>query len=121
MGLDMYACTTTKNIPAVDFAKPGDTKEIFYWRKHPNLHGWMQKLYEKKGGEDPDFNIAPLRLDASDIDALEKAVEADDLPLTAGFFFGRSRPESRQETLDFIRCARKAIAKGERVFYLAWW
>ena len=24
--------------------------EIAYWRKHPNLHGWMEDLYYKKGG-----------------------------------------------------------------------
>ncbi len=121
MGLDMYAHTTAENIRAVDFARPKDADELFYWRKHPNLHGWMQKLYRKKGGRDPKFNVSPVRLDGGDIDRLEKAVLADTLPLTAGFFFGHSRPENRQETLDFIRLARKAITSGKRVYYFAWW
>ena len=24
-------------------------REIAYWRKHPNLHGWMHRLWESKG------------------------------------------------------------------------
>lgn len=22
--------------------------ELHYWRKHPNFHGWMEKLYPRK-------------------------------------------------------------------------
>ena len=121
MGLDMYAHTTHEDIPAVDFGRPNDAEEIFYWRKHPNLHGWMEKLYRKKGGGDPDFNLAPVRLEAADLNALEKAVEADSLPHTIGFFFGESQPEDREDTLNFIRLARLALASGKRIYYYAWW
>jgi hypothetical protein len=33
-----------------DYVSPTITKprEIAYWRKHPNLHGWMEKLAERK-------------------------------------------------------------------------
>ncbi len=72
MGLDMYAFTTSENIAAVDFDDPEDAVQVCYWRKHPNLHGWMQKLYRAKGGKDDDFNLNPIRLDPADIDALEK-------------------------------------------------
>jgi hypothetical protein len=45
MGLDMYAMTTTEAVAdAVDF-KVGIAAELHYWRKHPNLHGWMEALY----------------------------------------------------------------------------
>jgi hypothetical protein len=50
MGLDMYALTTSENIPAVNFKDPKDIEELYYWRKHPNLHGWMEALYRLKGG-----------------------------------------------------------------------
>lgn len=121
MGLDMFAGTTRADIPAVDFDKPEDAEDIFYWRKHPDLHGWMEKLYKKKGGAEEEFNLVPVRIDNSDLDQLEKVVNADKLPHTIGFFFGVSGPEDKVPTLNFIRRAREALASGKRVYYYAWW
>lgn len=121
MGLDMYACSTAENISAVDFREPKDAEGIFYWRKHPNLHGWMEALYKKKGGKEPDFNLVGVRLDSSDLDLLEKVVRADMLPHTSGFFFGVSKPEDKDRTLEFVRLARAVVASGKRVYYHAWW
>src|ERR1700690_335349 len=95
MGLDMFAYTTTADISAVDFDDPTDSDELFYWRKHPNLHGWMEALYRTKGGIDDDFNVAPVRLDATDLDALEQVIKRNGLPETTGFFFGESRPKEK--------------------------
>ena len=48
MGLDMYASITKELLASqVDF-KPTEASELHYWRKHPNLHGWMQELYFAK-------------------------------------------------------------------------
>jgi len=121
MGLDMYACTTSQDIPEVDFEDPHDAARLFYWRKHPDLHGWMEQLYRSKGGADDAFNLAPVRLDAADLDALEKAVTADELPETDGFFFGVSRPEEKSLDLEFIRKAREIIGAGKKVYYTSWW
>jgi hypothetical protein len=121
MGLDMYAFTTNENVPAVDFPDPADAADLFYWRKHPNLHGWMEALYRTKGGVDDDFNVAPVRLDATDLDALEEVIKRNGLPETTGFFFGESRPEEKTRDVEFIRKAREAIAGGKRVFYTSWW
>jgi hypothetical protein len=121
MGLDMYAFTTRKDIPPVDFPDPSDTAKLFYWRKHPNLHGWMETLYRTKGGKDDQFNLAPVRLLAADLDALEKAVRGNELPETSGLFFGESRPEEMNRDLEFIHRARDAIASGKAVFYTSWW
>ena len=122
MGLDQYAFTTTMKLSAkVDFAHPEDAKELHYWRKHPNLHGWMEMLYHRAGGRDRDFNTSPVILDAAILDALEKVVALDLLPVTEGFFFGRSDGSERDDDLEFIEKARKAIADGETVFYVAWW
>lgn len=121
MGLDMYAFATATDIPAVDFEPPEDSVEIACWRKHPNLHGWMQQLYlTKEGGEDI-FNCANVRLDAGDLDKLEEAIREDSLPYTEGFFFGRSDGSERAEDEMFIHKARDALAKGKRVFYTSWW
>ena len=58
MGLDMYAFSTNaKPKTDVDFeTKNFKPEEVHYWRKHPNLHGWMQSLYDAKGGTESNFN-----------------------------------------------------------------
>lgn len=121
MGLDMYAFKTRHAVPETDFEVPDDVELIAQWRKHPNLHGWMQDLYYERGGVGPDFDCDTLRLDLADIDALEKLVLADQLPETTGFFFGESLPEDKELDLAFIAEARKAIAEGFSVFYDSWW
>jgi hypothetical protein len=30
--------------------------ELHYWRKHPNLHGWMEQHYREKGDSAKSFN-----------------------------------------------------------------
>lgn len=120
MGLDMYAYKTEQQIAQAGFNEPDDATEIAYWRKHPNLHGWMEALYERKGGT-ALFNCETVRLESGDIDALERAVKADLLPPTTGFFFGESRPEEKDDDLAFIKAAREALAEGYNVFYTSWW
>jgi len=121
MGLDMYAYRTREAIPPADFGAPEDAAEIAYWRKHPNLHGWMQMLYESKEGADPEFNCNNVRIDAADLDILDQCVRTNMLPHTTGFFFGESTAEDKLIDLAFIDAARKAIAEGDRVFYTSWW
>ena len=121
MGLDMFAYITRAEIPPVDFERTENSTQLFYWRKHPNLHGWMEKLYRSKGGTDAEFNCVAVRLELPDIDALERAVGADGLPFITGFFFGESGPEDKQADLEFIRKARVALKDGLKVFYTSWW
>jgi hypothetical protein len=121
MGLDMYAFTTTKTPEtAVDFTTENAT-ELAYWRKHPNLHGWMEQLYRAKGGTDADFNCVNVALTADDLDRLERDLRNHGLPHTEGFFFGASRPEEIERDFAFIAKARAAIAEGKTVFYTSWW
>ena len=124
MGLDMYAFTTKfKPKTPVDFKIADDVTitELFYWRKHPNLHGWMEQLYRSKGGEGSDFNGDKVALTLADLDALEAAIREEVLPETTGFFFGESRPEEKNSDFEFIDLARKAIAQGLTVYYDSWW
>lgn len=120
MGLDQYAFAT----------RDGVERELAYWRKHPNLQGWMEQLWEEKGrpnwdGESNpmgDFNCVRLPLTAEDIDALESAITEGTLPETAGFFFGDDSDEHyREQDLKFIADARAAISDGEDVSYDSWW
>ena len=130
MGLDMYANAGSKE---------------FYWRKHNRLHGWMEELWESKGKpfngkleDNPlgDFNCVELELTLEDIDQLEEEVVNMTMPETAGFFFGGDSFEYKDEDgndfsegdyfhkkddIKFIEEARKALDKGQRVTYSAWY
>jgi hypothetical protein len=121
MGLDMFALTTTeKPASQVDFDTEQHT-ELHYWRKHPDLHGWMEKLYREKGGADESFNCVPVVLAASDLDRLEADIRESRLPDTQGFFFGDSNGSESTSDLTFISKARAAIQSGLTVYYTSWW
>lgn len=137
MGLDMHAYrmgyTPTKEVDFSDeiFAKDDrgeldyetpivGAKEIAYWRKHPDLHGWMENLYREKGGREQSFNGDLVVLTLADLDRLEEDILRKNLPKTTGFFFGESGEISLKD-LEFILEARKAIQEGDTVFYDSSW
>jgi hypothetical protein len=124
MGLDMYAWRVKSDNIVNDLEhKQENPEELFYWRKHHDLHGWMENLYRAKGGDKLDFNCVPVRLTLEDLDKLESAIRAKLLPETKGFFFGNNPPdeESNLRDLDFIDEARDAIESGDAVYYDSWW
>jgi hypothetical protein len=118
MGLDQFAFAVASN---------GSKEEIAYWRKHPNLQGWMESLWESKGRpnahkDDDSFNCVELELTKEDLDNLETAVTNASLPDTVGFFFGsNSDVEYGRQDLEFIQKAREALDSGLTVVYDSWW
>lgn len=97
-------------------------REIAYWRKHPNLHGWMEKLAQDKGLSYDSFNGIELELTYDDLLLLELDVIAGTLPSTSGFFFGQNSDEEyRENDLKFIREARAELFMGLKVFYNSSW
>jgi hypothetical protein len=71
MGLDMYAFVTAeKPLATVDF-ETFHSERLHYWRKHPNLLGWMEALYREKRGSAEKFNCVYVLLSAEDLDRLE--------------------------------------------------
>ncbi len=123
MGLDMNAfATKAKPETEVDFStKNFEETELHYWRKHPNLHGWMESLYYEKGGKADSFNCVPVVLDNEDLDNLEYDIKEGNLPDTQGFFFGISSGDEDNDDLEFVAKAREAIANGKTVYYTSWW
>ena len=106
-----------------DYVNPKVTKpiEIAYWRKHPNLHGWMERLWRHQGNEG-DFNGDELELTWEDIDHLEQDIESHKLPGTTGFFFGDPSDDYYYENdLKFIKEARSQLFLGLKVFYNSSW
>lgn len=127
MGLDMYAYTANRAQENWD-----NQREIAYWRKHPNLHGWMERLWESKGRPRPDtdsdrdavFNGIELELSREDIDLLEQDILSGVVGKldTRGFFFGDASDDYyRDHDLKFVRDARAELFCGLKVFYNSSW
>ena len=130
MGLDQYA-TARKGEPRTvkseytytdlegnehegvdEYLEWDNTIELAEWRKHPNLQGWMESLWHVKGNSG-EFNCVDLELTLDDLDALEKALDNEALPETAGFFFGGNADDHYAEAdREFIVQARAAIKQG---------
>lgn len=148
MGLDMYAYVANRAGEQDEFYEvegryidgewvvAGKTKprELAYWRKHPNLHGWMEHLWVRKRNAEGnpvvelanelagDFNGVELELTWEDLDELERAVTNKQLPATSGFFFGNDADDHyRENDLQFIREAKAEIFVGLKVFYNSSW
>ena len=121
MGLDMFAKTTSEAVESATDFEVQDSSELHYWRKHPNLHGWMEELYFEKGGSCESFNCTTLALTMEDLDRLEKDVKNGNLPDTCGPFFGESDGSETEDDLAFIAKAREALSQGLTVFYSSWW
>jgi hypothetical protein len=127
MGLDMYAYAAPK--AGDENAYAPDSREIAYWRKHPNLHGWMEQLWRKKGCPGgvghinaPTFNGIELELTWEDIANLERDIREGKLPNTTGCFFGsNSDNHYLDQDLEFITEARTQIFLGFKVFYNSSW
>lgn len=95
--------------------------ELAYWRKHPSLHGWMEKLYHAKGGNG-DFNGDELELTWEDVDMLEHDIKNGQLPFTEGFFFGKPSDNTYyKQDLKFCLDAKAEIFLGFKVFYNSSW
>jgi hypothetical protein len=97
--------------------------EIAYWRKHPNLHGWMYNLWVSKGNSG-EFNGDELELTWEDIDQLEYDVELGRLKNVeaTGFFWGDPSDDYYYEAdVKFIKEARSQLFLGLKVFYNSSW
>ena len=147
MGLDQYAYVAARagqnsewwdgaelDADTRDYRNDKVTKprELAYWRKHPNLQGWMESLWKRRMHESnqdipesewgSSFNGIELELTAEDLDELERAVKKRKLPATSGFFFGGDSDQRYyQQDLEFIQAARAELFMGLKVFYNSSW
>lgn len=139
MGLDQYAYCAAKNGQYNEYYEadgefvdgewtvPGKTKprEIAYWRKHPNLQGWMEQLWRKQNPNNTSrFNGIELELTWQDLDQLEKDIQTGSVAnlQTSGFFFGNPSDDYyREHDFEFIKRARAELFSGLKVFYNSSW
>lgn len=131
MGLDMnltgekYFRTdprTPENNPREDgYRVRTRTLDLGYWRKHPNLHGYIVNTFAH--GID---NCEAIALAETDIEKIIDAVARDNLPHTVGFFFGASDGTEKDETLRIFTAALTWLRTEEvnvfrMVYYRASW
>lgn len=131
MGLDMYLIG--EKYHWTNWEKPEEQRmedgkkvktvevELGYWRKHPNLHGFIVNEFAK--GED---NCERIGFSEEDLLKLREAVEKQNLPPTQGFFFGSSDGSETEEDLKILDEAiawAKTEEKGvwRTVYYKASW
>lgn len=129
MGLDQYAY--------IKF-QPEHENWLFLaeWRKHPNLQGWMERLWRKKVNSpdpydkdthiDDEFNGVEVALTLEDIFNLEEDIKMQRLDgglgTTTGFFFGNNADEEyKRIDLTFCDRAKVALKNGHAVYYNSSW
>jgi hypothetical protein len=121
MGLDQYAYIASKANTEWD---DSSRQDVSYWRKHPNLQGWMEKLAERKGLQYDSFNGIEVELTWEDIDKLEKDIKSGTVAElgTRGFFFGDFSDEHyREQDLEFCTNAKAELFLKRKVFYNSSW
>lgn len=135
MGLDMYLEGRTFNWshgangaerPKRDgFEVKRIILELAYWRKHPNLHGYIVKNFAEGKDDCQDIFLSPENIE----DTIRAAVEGR-LPKTEGFFFGSSEGYPTKETIDPFKKAlawvndkeaKKQLNETRDVVYRASW
>lgn len=75
------------------------TLRLGYWRKHPNLHGYIVSTFAEKD----DCN--PISLDETQLQQIIHAIERNQLPHTEGFFFGTSDGSEKEDDVRVFRAA----------------
>jgi hypothetical protein len=90
MGLDMYLMgkkyvTDNETMECDGLTVTELIVEISYWRKHPNLHGYIVNTFANGKDECQDIGLGE-----DEVEDIIKAVKEQRLPHTEGFFFGQS-------------------------------
>jgi len=133
MGLDMYLTGEIfipndweypkNNIIEDGYRVKGRNLDLGYWRKHPNLHGFIVENFANGIDDCTKINLSVI-----DMEKIVDAIEQNKLPHTDGFFFGVSYNDTEEKN-DSIKIFQNAIkwlqTKRERqwksVTYRASW
>lgn len=130
MGLDMYLRgrkfyrSAIRQRPQEDgFDVVQKDLDIGYWRKHPNLHGFIVDEFANSMDA-----CQEIELDKDCLSKIMTAVRDQTLPHTEGFFFGTSQTDEGQiiEDLAILQGALDWLNKPEEgvwksVIYRASW
>ncbi|BCX48579.1 phosphoglycerate kinase [Haloferula helveola] len=133
MGLDMYL--TGESYLVHDWENPENNRteggfrikgyelDLGYWRKHPDLHGFIVETFA-----DGIDECQRIELSAPGILKVIEAIRQERLPKTDGFFFGESTndQEQRDEAIGTFQKAAEWLqnpepGKWKSVVYQASW
>jgi len=131
MGLDMFLTgeiyiPTDWNSPENNHYEDGyrlkaRLYELGYWRKHPDLHGFIVENFADEGIDD----CKPIYLGTDNMQTVITAIRKDQLPNTEGFFFGESlnNPEEKAHAIEIFSKAIKWLEEDpwRSVYYRASW
>ena len=131
MGLDMFLngekfYWTNHDEPEKNLIEDGFEVEVKilrlgYWRKHPDLHGYIIQTFADGVDE-----CQQIELSEEDLIKILDAVKRNELPKTSGFFFGTTETADEQDTIKQIAKAIEWVKTEEKdvsrsVFYRASW
>ncbi|TWT35189.1 hypothetical protein KOR34_00770 [Posidoniimonas corsicana] len=120
MELAMFAFATDEVFDRpVDFLAKNPIN-LHFWTAHPHLHGWMESLYNRKGGAQVFKGVA-VELTTDDLLQLAEDLFRDRLRRPVGLGFGISRHCETEDDFGFIVKAWQALADGNTVYYEASW
>jgi hypothetical protein len=137
MGLDQYLYAADGHITVETLYAKGNEDardEIGYWRKHADLQGYIEHLWNEAGrpglkGEGSSafgspFNCIPFELNEEQIEQiiqLSRGGSLGEAEGTTGFFFGQTYPEDHEHTAKLMEKALELKRQGKRIFYDSWW
>ena len=129
MGLDQYVfienpknynlenkCPQCNNSP--DKCSECKDEQVFYWRKHYDLNGWIAE--EVCPPEITDFNCERIPLTKDHIMKLFNLVISKELSSYSSWQESSSE-EYGIEDLIFIKTAMEHMRNGRELYYYAWW
>lgn len=131
MGLDMYFYSVKPDQVLhrksdIDFRLTDEAQnahELYYYRKHNRLNGWLQHLFISKGGDEYDFNCSYMILTIKDLKALKRDIRLNLLHHASGFFWGDNEVDRSDKAryYDMIKDLINCINRGEVVYYYPNW
>lgn len=106
MGLDMYFMN--------------GNEEIYYYRKHADLNGLLEKIWKKDHTE--NFNCSDMEITDDVVKKIEEVVNSSEQKKYTGFFWGESTKEQWADTKNkLIPLLKEHLRKGDKITYLASW
>lgn len=122
MGLDMYFFQVPKG-------KGPDTKdkvELKYFRKHSDLHGWLEDEWRAQNSENENaewngFNCVYMEITPPILMRLKDYLTLPEKKHYQGFFWGATDDEQWKETRELVARMEEIINSGDKVYYYSWW
>lgn len=121
MGLDQYFFARHKTAKTTFVDRKGREHEVPVditlgtWRKHNDLHRYIEEtIYD---GDD-EFNCISVVLSVPQMETIRSLSQKEALPTgQPGFFFGHTRPEDHERTVEIMKMAIRLAKENSRLVF----